>query len=369
MKSIHFLFSSMVCVATAQAAPTVTNEIVTDITPGSFCVVWTTDEAATGSLEIYADAAGTTPVTDAVITAHPTVSGSGSVRESAEDRGIMKVKVSNLTPETLYYYRSVSVSKTDYTETQGSLSSAQTVRVALRALTSPALTPLASPLVRFDFYLPDGITPAAGGLLIAEIPGAASPISAFVGGNSRPAPTVILDLNNLYDATTRETLPVSGNEPLTLTLEMGSSGRETLQFYLPSHHSTATVRDPQLTDYPLVAPVAMARNTSAGLAQVFVEFPAIEGHIVQIEYGASTVDLPWTAVTPAMIAQGDRLLWYDNGTPRTTSHPAVAGRRFLPSGRLGRCALKPAEQLSPWDHPAPARCAVVLLSARRTLQA
>ena len=82
--------------AFVEAAPGIANETLTDLTPRGFSVVWTSTEPATASLEVFGDAAGTVPVATALITSHPTENNSGSVREAAEDLGVMKANVSNL---------------------------------------------------------------------------------------------------------------------------------------------------------------------------------------------------------------------------------------------------------------------------------
>jgi len=326
--AIQRIILSLGLASIAQAAPNVADEMLTDVTPRGFSVVWTTNEPATASLSVFSDAAGTIPVAGAAVEAHQMVNGSGSVRVSAENLGVMKASVSNLASDTIYYYRTVSMSKADSTTTTGPPTPARTARQPLRTQAAQGYIPLANPLLKFDAFLPDGTTPAEGALLIVTVPGAASPVSAFAGGDGVPAPTVIVDLNNLYDAATRDTLVVRGGEAVTLTLEMGSFGREKLPFFLPGTDSLARVQDPHLTPVADSPPVVKPRVTTSGLAQVFLDFPATKGKIYEVQYTQSLDSDSWVPVTPAIPAEGPRIFWYDNGAPRTSSHPMTAPVRF-----------------------------------------
>lgn len=311
----------------AWAAPAISNEAVSDITSAGFSVIWNTNEAATASIEVFSDPGGTTPVATAVITPHPTDNESGAVREAAEDIGVMKVGVANLDPDTTYYYRTVSTSKGDFTSTTGPLNSAHTATMPLLAALS-VLTPVSNPLIKFDIYLPDGTTPADGGMLIVDIPGAASPVTAFAGGSGAGSPTAIVDLNNLFDDTTGNTLTLAGGEEATFTIDMGSSGREEFTFYLPENGALPVIRDPQLTPNADDPPIIQPRITSAGVAQVFLDFPVTEGQTYEVRYADEAGVSGWTTVSPALIADGFRLFWEDHGEPETASPPSMTPRRL-----------------------------------------
>ena len=83
-----------------------TNSVwVTDVTPVQFSVVWGTSEPATGSVNVFSDADGTLPVTDAVVYFE-----SGD-HPPAEDIGLMKVRVTNLKPNTQYFFQISATAK------------------------------------------------------------------------------------------------------------------------------------------------------------------------------------------------------------------------------------------------------------------
>lgn len=328
IRTTALLLAARAAFAPLAAAPAASPGIVTDVTPRGFSVVWTTDEPAAASLEIYTDAAGTNPVPAAVVTPHPAANDSGNVREAAEALGVMKVAVTGLEADTEYYYRSISTGRGGSGAATGPVRPARTADLPLRAEAAPALVPLANPVLRFDLYLPDGVTPAEGALLLVEIPGAAAPVSAFAGGGGLPAPTVLADLNNLYAADTGDTLAVRGGEPITLTLEFGTRGRESYPFHLPAGDSLAGTVDPSLTPSPDGPPVILPRRTSEGLAQVFLDFPVSAGLVYQMEFDDSLGPGPWQPAGPAFPAEGARALLYDNGPPVTDGHPDDASSRF-----------------------------------------
>lgn len=329
MKTFPIISSLLFLLAAAlQASPPPGGERVTDITPRGFSVVWNSASPAAAGLRVFSDAAGTVLVADAVITPHPTANGSETVREAAEAIGVMKVGVSNLAADTTYHIRTVTTSNADFSSTLGPLREVRTARQPLRARSNAGLTPLANPLLKFDLYLPDGFTPAAGALLIVDVPGASSPVSAFAGGDGLAVPAAIVDLNNLYAAGTGETLRINGGEAVNLILEMGVHGRESLPFFLPHGDSLAQVRDPQLVD-TTDAPLALkVRRNATGVAQVFLDFPVSPGGIYQIQRSDTMDALSWTPVPPAIPAENTRLFWYDNGGPEATTGLSGVPSRF-----------------------------------------
>ena len=78
---------------------------VTDVTPVQISVVGGTSKTATGTVNVFSDADGTVPVVDAVVyfesADHP----------PAEDMGVMKVRVTNLQPNTQYFFQISATAK------------------------------------------------------------------------------------------------------------------------------------------------------------------------------------------------------------------------------------------------------------------
>lgn len=310
------------------AAPGISGQGTTDITPRSFSVVWLSNEAATAGLEVYSDSGGTTPVASAIITGHPLFNNSDQVKGDAEDRGVMKAMAAGLDAGTTYYYRTVTTSKADSSVTTGSLTSVQTANAVKRI--SPASFGQANPVIRFDCYESDGITPAVGSLMLVSINGALTDLATFVGEHSVPAPTVLLDLNNLFSAATGETLILNGGEALTLTHVRGPGEEEAHTFYLPDNDGTARTLDPYLVAERKASTVLIPRRTSEGIVQYFMEFPVTPGKVYQIQYSNTGLDSPdWqVGEESGFEVIDDRLFWYDNGEPRTDSPVSSVARRF-----------------------------------------
>ena len=85
--------------------------LVTDVTPRSFSVIWSSSEASTPDLEVYDDPDGFVPTLNAVIMPQPVESGSGTIAASAEDNGVMKVRVTGLDASSIYYFQTITTSK------------------------------------------------------------------------------------------------------------------------------------------------------------------------------------------------------------------------------------------------------------------
>ncbi|MCA1779695.1 MAG: hypothetical protein LC637_10000 [Xanthomonadaceae bacterium] len=84
---------------------------ITDVTPVSFTVVWTTDQPATGALQLFSDVAGTTPHHQAVMQSQFTETGNTALATIAEDVGVLRVRVSGLEPGSPVFFRLVTTSK------------------------------------------------------------------------------------------------------------------------------------------------------------------------------------------------------------------------------------------------------------------
>ena len=194
---------------------------VTDVTPLQFSVVWGTSEPATGSVNIFADPDGSTPVTDAVI-----IFETGD-HPQAEDTGVMKVRVGNLKPNQNYYFQVETTLKSN-----GS--------IFLYPQSPPfagVTTEQASVIVRNDILAQQisigGGKSTQGTLVIAEIDQASYPVTGWAG-DGVPDGWVSVDMNNFYDKNTHENLELVGGEPITLTFFCGSMGSVETQDTVPA---------------------------------------------------------------------------------------------------------------------------------------
>lgn len=184
---------------------------VTDVRPAHFSVVWGTSEPATGSVNVFADPDGNTPVTDAEVVFE------SSEHPPAVNLGVMKVRISKLKPNTSYYFQI----ETALNNGGGTFLYPQ----------SPPFTRVtteqASVIVRNDVLAQQisigGGKSTQGTLVIAQIDQAAYPITGWAG-DGVPDGWVAIDTNNFYDKDTHENLELVGGEPITFTFFCGSMG-------------------------------------------------------------------------------------------------------------------------------------------------
>jgi hypothetical protein len=185
---------------------------VTDVTPVQFSVVWGTSEPATGSVNVFADADGTVPVADAVVyfesADHP----------PAEVIGVMKVRVTNLQPNTQYFFQIRATAKNS-----GDVDLYPDIPPYLKVTTE-----IGSVIVRNDVLAQEIITDQGqstqGTIGIAEVAQASYPVTGWAG-DGVPDGWVAFDTNNFYDEDSHVNLELLGGESITLTYFCGFLGK------------------------------------------------------------------------------------------------------------------------------------------------
>lgn len=214
-----WLFFIFALVSHALAVPETVGVKITDVTTSSFSVVWMTDVAAEPMVEVYSDSSMTNQITELVTTPMP--ASSTTVVEAARNKGIMKIRVSGLSPSTAYYVRTLT----------GDPENPQSIGYSAlyEVITASEVTPyyysgdtaqgFSNDLVAFTVYIRplDKDTepePGAGDLIILEDEVSPYPISAFAGDGIN-SPQGILDMNNLFniDGLSRD---VTGGEKIVL---------------------------------------------------------------------------------------------------------------------------------------------------------
>ena len=100
-----FLTFLILPIGVASGRPKVSPFALTDVTPRSFSVVWVASEPSTCSLRVFNEQ-------------QQVLIGLNIVSESAEslpaeEMGVMKVRVNELSPDTLYHFQTVTTSKAD----------------------------------------------------------------------------------------------------------------------------------------------------------------------------------------------------------------------------------------------------------------
>jgi hypothetical protein len=114
-----FVASALLSAVAAEAAPTITRVLATDVTPSGFSVIWQTSESAGAGISVYSDANGMTEITkNFEVTYFPVHSGNPNSAENYQKSldkdaitaatralGLVKVSVNGCKPATTYYFK------------------------------------------------------------------------------------------------------------------------------------------------------------------------------------------------------------------------------------------------------------------------
>jgi hypothetical protein len=228
MRRVIFIFLFVLCVGIYPGWGCAASKLwVTDVTPGAFSLVWVANGPASCSAKVYADAAGTEPITGLSITSD------SANHAPAEQNGVMKVNISGLAPGTTYYFQTVTVGPggTLLEPDSGPLPS-------VRSEVSSSV--VKNDVLAHKILKSDRSTPAQGALLVAEVEGGSYPITGWVGSGA-PLPWVLVDLNNIYSKTAHRNLELSGGEAITLESVGGLMGFRRLVGTVPEEIQSEAV--------------------------------------------------------------------------------------------------------------------------------
>ena len=193
---------------------------VTDVTPVTFSVVWATSEPATCSLDVFVDADGTIPYTEAVVRSE------SAEHPPAEDIGVMKVKVVGLKPSTHYFFRTRTISKSD-----NNVYLYPTDFPLIEVKTEEETVIVQNDMVALKVTIGEN-KPAPGTLVIASVDKATYPVSSWVGYGV-PDQWAAINANNFYEKTTHKNLELNGGEVIDLVSFGGLLGFVELQDTVP----------------------------------------------------------------------------------------------------------------------------------------
>jgi len=254
-KILAILVFSFALSGIAQAGiPEVSHFMVTDVTTRSFSVIWMSSEASTATLEVFEDADGLLGVSGADIIAQPVVSHDTAIQEAAENNGVMKVQITGLEPDTIYYFQTATTSKSTsdtvlYPEV-APLMQVTTEHLTVRTADSGGnLVPFSNDVIIEACFLADRVTPATGTLLLATIEGANYPLTAFVG-DGVDLPYALIDLNNAFGLASHENIDLEQGENLTLLNFRGIEGNSIVTFDVPLDNSLTEVKQPEYSLKP-----------------------------------------------------------------------------------------------------------------------
>jgi len=224
---LFWIYTGMLSFAVA-GEPLVSHLVVTDVTPRSFSVVWISSEPSICSLRVFDDQ-------------HQELSGLSLVSESglhppAEDLGVMKVTVTNLQPNTTYYFQTLTTSKGDGKLTISPLEPTS-VQTELNSIV------VHNDVLAHRIFQRDGETAAQGALLLAEVDSGNYPITGWVETGDF-APWAFVNLDNIYSRETHTNLELAGGEGLTLTSIGGSLGFKLISVAIPPETGTIQTLQP-----------------------------------------------------------------------------------------------------------------------------
>ncbi len=221
----------------AQAAPPVVTDVtLTDVTPKALSVTWNSSQAAVPSLRIFSDSNGTNEVTGQFsMTLNPLRGGADGLKTVSQQDGIMQVKISGLAAGTTYYVQTMTMDaatgEVTYWPAAGPFTAVTTMQhIEPMAESGGSEYLFPNDLVRLT--MAGGRTPWQDGMIVAlDIPGAAYPVTGVVGDTAE-APSVTIDLNNMFSGTTADTLLQQGGEHASVTTFLGVVGIENSSGYL-----------------------------------------------------------------------------------------------------------------------------------------
>ena len=180
------------------AGAAVVDLMATDVTPKAFSVVWASDEAVTAAaVHVFSDAGGVTEVTGSLSVAVDSDA-------TALANGVVKLTVSGAAAATTYYIQADSTGAGGTVLEPAAGPFAAVTTATRTVIGDSAALPVSADVLAIDVLQPDGLTAAAGALVIGAAPGVgAYPVSAFVG-DGVAAPTALLDLAGFYDSSSGE---------------------------------------------------------------------------------------------------------------------------------------------------------------------
>lgn len=204
-------------VVTAMSAPAATAAVrdiaITDAAPRGFSIVWVSDESVVSAgVRVFTGANGTGEITGTL-----TISLVSAAFPPALAHGVVKVSVTGVNPNTTVYVQTVTTGAGGTVESPAAPPFLAAQTPAETTVLDAANQLRVNDVIRHDVFLPDGVTPAAGALLVVDAPGlGAYPLTAFVG-EGMPVPTAAVDLNNLFSTATGKNVTVPAGQVLRLT--------------------------------------------------------------------------------------------------------------------------------------------------------
>lgn len=184
----------------------------TDVATRVFSIVWASDQPVTSAtVRVYADANGVTELTGGLV-----VTLASLASPPALARGIVKVDVAGLAPDTCYYVQTSTIGTSTVTWPAAPPFTEVCTAIATNAVNASE-KPAANDLIALNLFAPDGVTAGTGTLLVVSLPGVASyPVTSFAGQGVE-APATLIDLSRFFEITTRTSLEPAPGTRMVMT--------------------------------------------------------------------------------------------------------------------------------------------------------
>jgi len=181
----------------------ISNVTITDVTDVHFSVVWAVNIPGACDIKIYSDKNASLDITDQFTTV-----SESALHPPAESFGVMKVNVKGAKPDTTYYFKPITKAKTDSSKIK---ISDEVYEVKTEKFTSVMNNNTIVQSIRIN----NEDKKAFGSLLIAVVPEASYPLTAWVG-DGYPGSFAGVDLSNLYKAKSRKSYDIDSGTEITL---------------------------------------------------------------------------------------------------------------------------------------------------------
>lgn len=175
---------------------------IVDVTPISFSVVWMTNVEGVPNIDVYSDVTMQNKINKNVKII-PYIDLSQELQGLARQKGIMKITVTGLNPDSTYYFNAITSDEatglTDYSTLTSATTASKILTYSIDDVQKKYT--FTNNLATFNIFLPpsdDGILLGKGSLILLDTDTSLYPLSAFIG-NEINAPEGYIDLNNLFN--------------------------------------------------------------------------------------------------------------------------------------------------------------------------
>lgn len=200
----------------ASASPQMSMVVASDATPYTVMLTYSTDEPVKAELRLYSDRAMTLESPGAQVS--PRSFGREDVADRVRFRNLGALSVSNLTPNTTYYFQVELTAESDGEVTHWPTSGSHSFK------TATSIDPLRTGQLQLGSSVMANVTLAntsrTGATVLLEVEGALGPLSAVVG-ESVEDETATFDLTNLYSQANGTELSPVANDSVVLTVIEG----------------------------------------------------------------------------------------------------------------------------------------------------